>query len=178
MRGSSQAAPDEGSCAPIHTAKKGHVENAPGYLPGLRVLTIARTRSRTSSDQACPPLHPGAVSPSQPPAHTARACTARGRHPPGRGPLLPLLPRPSSPNPSSSLWLTLRWPQSRKPRRRVLEKRYKRPWDADKVPAAESSGRVAAAQEEENAELAGPTDALTIPQFALPPRKELAAPHR
>lgn len=93
-----------------------------------------------------------------------------------RGPLLLLPPPPPPPTPSSSVWLAFRWPQSRKPRRRVLEKRYKRPWDADKVPAAESSpGRAAAAQKEKNAEPAGPTDALTIPQVALPRRAPCVA---
>lgn len=174
MRGSSQAAPDERSCAPIHTAKK---------------TVMSKMHPDTSMGSGSSPLRAPAVGP--PVTRPALPCTQARSPPPnppltppgraqlvaatprGRGPLLPLFPRPSPP-PPPPLWLTLCWPQSRKPRRRALEKRYKRRWDADKVPAAESSsGRVAAAQEKENAEPAGPTDALTIPQFALPPRSSL-----
>lgn len=51
--------------------------------------------------------------------------------------------------------------------------RFKRPREADGVSAVESpAGRAAAAAKEENAEPAGPTDALTA-QLALPPRSSL-----
>lgn len=141
--------------------RESRVANARSSL-GARVLTLARTWSRTSHVQVCPPLHPGAVSPSQAPVHTAPACTARGRPTPSLPRSSPSPGPPSgSPSPSSASLASAR--PALAPTQGALEAgpggRFKRPRDADGVSAVESpAGRAAAATEEENAEPAGRTE--------------------
>lgn len=155
--------------------RKSHVAKVRGHQPGLRVLTLACTRSGTLRVRACPPLHPSDGAPSSRGPGVSRSWSL----PPRSWPLpSPHPPGPCPAPPSSSFLLppspSLLWPQPREPRGRVSEKRFKRPLAASKVPAAEApSGRTAAAGEEENAELRGPTDALTTSQLALPPRSPL-----
>lgn len=99
IRGPSQAAPDQGRCAPSHPARRESLWQMHAVTSGLRFSALhARTWSRTSHVQACPPLHPGAASPSPPPVHPAPACTARGR--PSPSPPCPAPPRPQVPLPA------------------------------------------------------------------------------
>lgn len=156
--------------------RESRVANARSYLRA-RVRTLARPWSRASHGQARPPLHPGAVSPSWAPVHTATACTASGRP-------APALPRSSpgppsgSARPSSSSLASApgRWPQPREPWGRAQEQDLSdrgtptgcQLWSLQlDEPQRPRRRRTRNGTD-------GRTDALTA-QLALPPRSSLCA---
>lgn len=115
--------PRRGTLCPHPHRQERVVWQMHAVISGALVLALARTWSRTLHLQVCPPLHPGAVSPAQPPVHTSRACTACGRPTPPWPAPPPGLPSGSPHLSSASLASTRarRWPQPREPWRRVQE---------------------------------------------------------